>query len=109
MRVSKADFGPLLHSPSAEAWADLAGWRIISNAPVAPFAWDSFKAFLDKTNERSYSRSEQWSYRYSFSWELIFFQPVRSFGFVKAPKMRRLPRRQTKRLVKQAQTRFWVW
>lgn len=108
-KVLKSDFGSLLNTPTAEVWADLAGWRIVSNAPVASFAWESFKLSLGKINESSRSHTGQWLYRYNFSWGLIFFQPVRSFGAVKAPKMRRLPRRQTKRLVKQAQTRFWVW
>jgi hypothetical protein len=87
----------------------LAGWRVLSPVAVPLESWVNFKeelSYLGSLRGRSVGR---WLVRYTFSWAMLVFESRAAFGYRKAVKARRLPRRQTKRVVKQAQVRFWVW
>jgi hypothetical protein len=108
IKVPQAESAAFQQAPSLESWAELVGWRLLTPGAVHLDAWASLKAYLTPPAKNPGVAPSRWLVRYSFTWESVFFKPAQAFGLVRTPKARRLPRRQAKRLVKQAQTRFWV-
>jgi hypothetical protein len=62
VRIGADDIPALLKTPSLEAWAVLAGWRLVNQETWTTEAWAAFKLSLD-----DWVSPEQWLKRYAFS------------------------------------------